>query len=184
MNQNDKRVLKTKKALHEALIKLIMEKDIRHITVKEVTEKADVHRVTFYAHYQDIYMLYNEIKQQALMEISEFVAADPSHEYRDYYARMVHYTYQNKWIFSLIFTDPALQKQVISMLEERYLEIWLYEDHLTEITQDMRYMTAYNIEGCMGILRRWWQADYSDPMEKIISYLSRANKIFDAVSLT
>ncbi|OON87514.1 hypothetical protein BXO88_04420 [Oribacterium sp. C9] len=183
MNQNDKRAKRTKKALHEALIKLLTKSDISHITVKELTETADVHRVTFYAHYQDIYELYDDLKNHALEEISAFVSADPSHDYEDNYVRLTDYVLENKWMFSLIFTDIPLQKQVIELLEENYLQLWLFEDNITEITPDMRYMTAYNIEGCAGIIKHWWSGDFSEPKENIVTYLSRANRIFDAVSL-
>lgn len=183
MNSNDKRTMKTEAALHEALINLLMEKDISRITVKEVTEKAEIHRITFYAHYQDIYELYEEIKQKALKEISDFVSADSNHQYEEYYAQIAHYAYENKWIFHIIFNNPSIQSQAVNILEERYLKIWLYEDHLSEITSEMRYMTAYNIEGCIGILKHWWQDNYSEPIEKVIGYLRRANRIFDAVSL-
>lgn len=46
-NKNDRRSLKTKKALKQALASLLAEKELRHITVQELSDLADVHRVTF-----------------------------------------------------------------------------------------------------------------------------------------
>lgn len=183
MNPNDKRAQKTKNALYGALMELLAEKDISRITIKELTDKADVHRVTFYAHYQDIYELYEEVKERALADFSAFVTSDPSHDYEEYYVRVVDYTYEHRWICQLLFTDNDMLDQVLDVLKDNYLQVWLFEDHLTEITPDMRYMTSYNIEGCTAIIRQWWRGGYHEPKEKIVGYLRRANRIFDAVSL-
>ena len=71
------------------------------VSVKELTETADVHRVTFYAHYRDIYELYDDLKGQALREISAFVSADPSHEYEDYYVRIADYVLKKSSLISV-----------------------------------------------------------------------------------
>ena len=56
--KTDRRTLKTRKALCEALAELLMEKELHKITVQEIADKADVNRVTFYKHYMDVYDLY------------------------------------------------------------------------------------------------------------------------------
>ncbi len=49
----DRRVRRTQEALRQALVSLILEKDFESISVSEITERADVGRSTFYAHYAD-----------------------------------------------------------------------------------------------------------------------------------
>ena len=49
----DRRVQKTRKFLQEALIELVAEKGYDAITVREILDRADVGRSTFYAHFQD-----------------------------------------------------------------------------------------------------------------------------------
>ena len=49
----DRRVHKTKKLLHQALASLIQEKPYDAIVVKEILDRADVGRSTFYAHFRD-----------------------------------------------------------------------------------------------------------------------------------
>lgn len=64
----DKRVLKTKTALTDALFELLETKEIADISVTELCEKADVNRRTFYIHYSnvdDIFEDYeNELSEQ------------------------------------------------------------------------------------------------------------------------
>lgn len=49
----DRRVEKTKHALFEALVELMIERGYEAITVADVAERANVGRSTFYAHYAD-----------------------------------------------------------------------------------------------------------------------------------
>lgn len=50
----DRRVRRSRAALHDALYSLMSETPYRQITVEALTERADVSRATFYAHYRDI----------------------------------------------------------------------------------------------------------------------------------
>src|SRR5262245_36474464 len=49
----DRRIQKTQKLLHEALACLIREKPYESIVVKEILDRANVGRSTFYAHFRD-----------------------------------------------------------------------------------------------------------------------------------
>jgi len=48
----DRRVARTRRTLHEALIRLIMRKGYDALTVQQIIDEADVGRATFYAHYR------------------------------------------------------------------------------------------------------------------------------------
>ncbi|WP_280254574.1 TetR/AcrR family transcriptional regulator [Nocardia abscessus] len=49
----DRRVRRTRALLHRALIELMVERAYDRITVRDILERADVGRSTFYAHYRD-----------------------------------------------------------------------------------------------------------------------------------
>jgi AcrR family transcriptional regulator len=63
----DLRVLKTRNAIRNTFKEMIMEKEASQITVKELTERAMIHRKTFYLHYTCIEALYEDI----LSELAE-----------------------------------------------------------------------------------------------------------------
>lgn len=50
--RKDRRVARTRRALHEALRSLILEKGYDRVTVQDVIDRADVGRATFYAHFR------------------------------------------------------------------------------------------------------------------------------------
>ena len=53
MEEQDRRVRRTRNALHRSLIELMMERAYDRITVSDVIARADIGRSTFYAHYRD-----------------------------------------------------------------------------------------------------------------------------------
>ena len=52
-NNLDRRVQKTRKLLQDALIELVTEKSYETVSIREILERANVGRSTFYAHFQD-----------------------------------------------------------------------------------------------------------------------------------
>ena len=69
----DRRVRKTKRSLRKALTTLLLQKDLKDISVMELTDLADVNRGTFYLHYRDIYDLYENTENQMLDEFKSII---------------------------------------------------------------------------------------------------------------
>ena len=57
----DRRIVKTKRNLKEALIAMLDKEDFEHISITELCRKAEVSRITFYSHYSDKYALLDDI---------------------------------------------------------------------------------------------------------------------------
>lgn len=59
----DRRVRRTKTLLLQGLIQLMDEKDVKDISVKELSDLADINRGTFYLHYSDVYDMLGQIEE-------------------------------------------------------------------------------------------------------------------------
>ena len=59
----------TNDALCGAFWKLYTQKPITEITIKELTREADVHRSSFYSHYDDIYDLLTHCEEDLLEQM-------------------------------------------------------------------------------------------------------------------
>ena len=60
----DRRVKRTKTLLQTTLVELMLEKEVSQISVKELTQRADVNRSTFYLHYLDIYDMLEQMEDE------------------------------------------------------------------------------------------------------------------------
>ena len=78
-HEYDKRVVRTKKAIKEALFRIMERKDISSITISELTAEADVNRRTFYTHYRCLTDVLDEIEGELVVAIKELAGRfDPS----------------------------------------------------------------------------------------------------------
>lgn len=62
----DIRVKKTKRAIQKAFVALLREKPIEKITVKEIAERAEINKTTFYSHYETLDALTAEMERQTV----------------------------------------------------------------------------------------------------------------------
>ena len=65
----DPRVRRTRRLLQEALASLILEKDFGSISIKEITERADVAYITFYRHFESLDQLLMKILDEGLTDL-------------------------------------------------------------------------------------------------------------------
>lgn len=70
----DRRILKTRSVIKESLTVLMKEKPFDKITIKDITDKANINRATFYLHYMDKYDLLEQSQNDILNEIREVLA--------------------------------------------------------------------------------------------------------------
>ncbi len=64
----DPRVLRTRKLIESSFIELLEEKDFQSITIQDITDRATINRSTFYAHFDDKYMLFDHLIRQTFMQ--------------------------------------------------------------------------------------------------------------------
>ncbi|AET59786.1 TetR family transcriptional regulator [Paenibacillus terrae HPL-003] len=77
----DPRIKRTHQLLRTALVQLLKEKDINSISIKDITQKADLTRGTFYLHYKDKNDFLIQCTEEILDELIDYVRpneANPS----------------------------------------------------------------------------------------------------------
>ena len=67
----DKRIVKTKRAIHAAMTKLLASKPIEEITVTELAEAAEINRKTFYNYYSSVNMVAEEMEDEIVARFDE-----------------------------------------------------------------------------------------------------------------
>ncbi|WP_171051906.1 TetR/AcrR family transcriptional regulator [Alteribacter natronophilus] len=68
--KEDRRIKRTREKIRETFALLIEEKGLDAVTVKDLTERADFNRGTFYLHYQDKYDLLEKSEEEVIRGIT------------------------------------------------------------------------------------------------------------------
>ena len=65
----DRRCVRTRRTIKQILMKLIAEEDADAITIKEIAERADINRKTFYSHYRDVNAVLDDIQNDLVDQL-------------------------------------------------------------------------------------------------------------------
>ena len=69
----DIRITKTKTAIHNTFLELRSKKPLEKITIKELCEKAQINKSTFYSHYKDIFDLSDQFETEVVASVIEAI---------------------------------------------------------------------------------------------------------------
>ena len=70
----DLRVKKTKSAIINSFLELRSKKPLERITVKELSDLAQINKATFYLHYKDIYDLSESLEDELLDNVLDRIS--------------------------------------------------------------------------------------------------------------
>lgn len=79
----DRRKRKTRKAIFDACITLVQEKEFQNVTINEIVEHADINRGTFYLHFVDKYDMMNSFENEMIEKIEDVVLTNLPEEQSD-----------------------------------------------------------------------------------------------------
>ena len=155
--KENQRTRLTKRLLRESLLGLLEEKPVERITVKELCERAELNRSTFYAYYQDVVQLYYEMGNElvdALLDYVRDIGAD-----RVQTEPMLAYIKERREMFALLiyngqFMDmnAPLQRRVF---EETIRYIWPAGAEMSVAGPEWKYILQYMFMGGSGLIHRW-----------------------------
>ena len=136
--KNDRRTEKTRKGIKAALVTYLAQKELSRITVREISETADINRATFYAHYLDVYDLYEKVEQEILMDWSALILRMEELDHKEFFAALIRHVGENKDVFAMVFSPKSpgeLRVKLYKALEGLFRQITA-EKHDTDLKDD------------------------------------------------
>ena len=158
LNHMTERGKETQRLLGEVLLQLIAEKGYEKIAIKDITDKANIDRTTFYLHFKDKDALFLKSQQQFINELIE-------------YGRKINQPYPRA---TLVFEHMAQHSEVYRVLlntDEKFFFSKHFYEFLIEVLlplikeqlQENRQITHNDVELMAGYfsgafcgLARWW----------------------------
>ncbi len=176
--KNNQRTRLSKMLFKNALMDLLKEKgSINKVSVRELCDRAELNRSTFYAHYQEPNDLLIEIETELLDATEEHlkkIGAENEIGAHKYILSFLQYIRQNDKPFRALLidsTDPEfrsrfMQQSIIQFVEN--LRIVLPK----ELEQ---YIFSYILNGSTGIIIQWIRSDYAADENEIVNLLFSIN---------
>lgn len=178
----DRRALKTRKAVFEALAELLTEKELRKITVQELSDKADIHRVTLYKHFYDIYDVYEQLENTILTEVGLLVTDYGGDRAEELYNKVLKYITENPMYFKMVFSPHntgELYQSLLKIFEGMKKLIWSEKLGVEYDNDILRRVLRYHANGCFAVISDWVTGGFDRPQEYIINTLSGLEKNAD-----
>lgn len=144
----DLREKKTLRNIKNAFFELRKEKNIERIKVKEICEKAEISKATFYLHYSDIYDLSETLQKEVITSILDSIP-NPEKIYSNYVEftkKLLEAFYQQEENISVLFSGSQLS--VLPTAIEKEIKTFVYS-LLPQKKEDPYFniLLSYHIQG-------------------------------------
>jgi AcrR family transcriptional regulator len=167
----DKRVVKTKKSIRDALMALLRDKPIGQISVKELSEAANINRKTFYSHYATIEDVIAELEDELAENVGYFLHnalmgdenLGPQHLIQ--FVNLV-YTSNPAFFENLLSTrNYAFLAQKIKAVFRREI-LNCFSDRVGD-PQRLSYLTEFALGGISSVYVEWIRSGKQVPFEEV-----------------
>lgn len=175
----DRRIRKTKTALLNSLTKLMTQKKISDITIKELTDLADVNRSTFYLYYKDIFDMVEQIENEMF---EDFIKAfnklskenDRYTSFLSFYTYIFEYVQNNYEICKILLGHDGdyafIQKFKNAIMETKPP----FDESLPEIKS--HFLRPFIISGFVGVVQKWLEDDLTVSPKDMAVIMTEINK--------
>jgi len=179
--REDRRIRKTKKALREGLAELLSKKSIQSITVKELTDKVDIHRSTFYANFKDVYDLCSHMEDTIIQEISDIISVDCSFDPNIIFKDVLDYINDNRPISRLFFggnISASFFERLTVLFKDACMDCLRGEYDIANASEEMNYYAQFYFSGSFGVIGMWASGGFEYPVEKLVAMLANIDSEF------
>lgn len=175
----DRRVRRTKARLRQAMTQLMLEKDLSSITVRELTDLADVNRGTFYTHYKDIYDMIEQVENEIFSELEDLLDLHTSEiVQRDIAAvlqEVFRFVGRNQNLCRVFLTRQSADRffqRLNQLIYRKCLDEWKELYHTAD-REAPRYVLEFVVSGTVGLIRAWATNGFPEPPEDVAELANR-----------
>lgn len=160
----DRRIRKTKRQLRIALMELMAEKNVKSISVRELAERADINRGTFYIHYKDVADLLQQLEDEMAERLIQVCKSNAFHDSKQhvslpYLRNLYDFILENADLCNVLLGingDHAYNERICGILRDYFLYDFLsmfYPDDKARLDYFCSFIVAGNLNLALTWLR-------------------------------
>jgi AcrR family transcriptional regulator len=176
IKKQDRRIIKSKKAIKKAFMSILATKDINDITIKNIADLADVDRKTVYNYYNGTYEILNEIENEMVSTINDAVESLDLEGNLDQqiniFRKITEVINDNFEFYSILMKlnyDSQLIKKLVSLFSE-YAKKILNKVKLPAGVS-VEYASTFIASGVLNTYYKWFNSDRSISLDDLSNQL-------------
>lgn len=181
LKANDLRVVKTKQALHNALMTLLSEKPLENISIAEICRVANINRGTFYLHYEQKEGLFEEYFQEIMEDLYNSyeepyraVTTLDKNQLDPNTIRIFHHIERFKMFYRIVFSKNVPLTYYYMLFDGIYslLKRDITAQHKLHDEIAIDYYSAYQANAIIGLIIQWYRQDFADSVSTLNKQLA------------
>lgn len=122
MTKIDRRIVKSQEAIKKAILELMVEKNFEEITIRDISDRANLNRGTIYLHYMDKYDLLDKIVEEHISNLRELC-----HSAADMTFKEGNYVWFDYFANNHLFFSIMLNTKSAAYFRSRFLDLVVQE---------------------------------------------------------
>ncbi len=186
LNNTDRRVKRTKKALRDALLTLLEKKKINEISVTELTNLADVNRAIFYFYYTDLLDMLQQLQNESYQAFKEIIDESSASittmdGFIDYAERVLIYCRDNENLVKFTVKNDT-NNQLYKKIQLLMLHNLPNSKEIFELDNPARYSTTFTLDAIVGVVIDWMEEGMKISPRDLAEFFARS--YFDGIYKT
>jgi AcrR family transcriptional regulator len=182
----DRRIIRTRESIQDAMIDLIEEIGFESISIKDIADRANINRGTFYLHYHDKFDLLDQTEQELIDDLRNILVTEITWGFEEYlnYDRplpvivtIFEYIKRKSRIMHAILglkANPNFQRRMKQAIEANLEQLGLYIKRTnSELTVPPEYLVSYVSAAHMGVIQAWLERGCQESPSEMAVILSR-----------
>lgn len=183
----DRRVIRTKEAIRDALVELIAEKGFEAVSVSDVTDRANINRGTFYLHYRDKFDLLEQTETEIIDDLKEKVFEIPAFNVADVQnideplpalIVLIDYIEEHADLLRAMMVfkgNVNFQSEIKKIIEMNLIRIGFFSGLKKEEDRSIlsKYFISYIVSAHLGVLQEWLQGGCIESPKEMALLLSK-----------
>lgn len=169
----DRRVRKTKRQLRQALMMLMSEKPSKSISVRELAERADINRGTFYIHYKDVsdllQRLEDEMAERLILVCKKYAYATTEVSAFPYLTELYRFARDNADLCQVLLGpngDLAYTERICDILYSYFLRDFVARFYGGDRDR-LEYFCRFIVSGNLTLTLQWLSGGMKETPEEM-----------------
>ncbi|WP_411747783.1 TetR/AcrR family transcriptional regulator [Psychrobacillus psychrotolerans] len=182
MKTKDLRVVKTKKAIYQALTHILRNKSLTDINVSELCRQAGVNRGTFYFHYEEVGDVFKEFFEEVILDLQEsykepykYISALQlkSSVYKNLdpkTVRIFHHVKKYEDFYRIILSDNV-STTYYYMFFDAIRSNFIEDSKIGEYDESKKFVYSFMTNAIIGLIIEWHRSNFKESVDDMNIHL-------------